>query len=237
MKKILFLAIVRINNLIYILLILTTVFATSCRKDSDLPPEDVGYSYFPYIPGDYRIFDVDSTFHDDFLDSTFNSTFQLKELYESYFIDAQGRKCIRIERWVKMSDTTDWYLRDVWYSCLDNFRAEKFEENVRYTRLAFPVRNGTQWDGNGFNDLDAQIYEYDNIDDTYFAGGQMYDSTVTVIQDFAINLIEEKNQFEVYARNIGLIYKKYKDVEKDFVTGTIVSGIDYSYELTEYGHN
>ncbi len=219
------------------MLLIAVVVATSCKKDTDLPPEDLGYSFFPYIPGDYRIYDVDSTFYDDFLDSTFNTTFQLKEIYDSYFTDSQGRKCIRIERWVKMTDTTDWYLRDVWYSCINNFRAEKFEENVRLVKLAFPISNSTEWDGNAFNDLDAQIYEYENIDENYFAGGQLFDSTVTVIQDFAFNLIEEKDQFEVYSREIGLIYKRFKDIGKDFVTGNVVSGVDFTYELTEYGHN
>jgi hypothetical protein len=220
------------------MLLIAAVVATSCKKDTDLPPEDLGYSFFPYIPGDYRIYDVDSTFYDDFLDSTFNTTFQLKEIYDSYFTDSQGRKCIRIERWVKMADTTNWYLRDVWYSCLNNFRAEKFEENVRFVKLAFPIRTSTEWDGNAFNDMDAQILEYENIDGFYSIGTLSFDSTVTIVLKSPINnLINEKDETEIYARHIGMIYKKFRDVGKEFVTGTVVSGVDYTYELTEYGHN
>jgi len=210
---------------------------SACKKDSDLPPEDMGYSYFPYTPGSYMIYNVDSTYYDDFLDSVKYTSFQLKEFFESWFIDAQGRPCIRIERWVKMNDTTDWYLRDVWYSCTTNAYAERLEENVRITRMAFPVRSSTEWDGNAFNEMDAQMFEYDEIDEPFVTGLLSFDSTVTVIQELSSNLIEENNQYEIYARNVGLVFKRYKDVEKDFVSGNIVSGVDYTWELTEYGHN
>ncbi|HBG69306.1 MAG: hypothetical protein A2W93_00120 [Bacteroidetes bacterium GWF2_43_63] len=220
--------------LIFVILIIGT---TACKKDSDLPPEDVGYSFFPYTPGSYLIYQVDSTRYDDFYDTVTTTSFQLKELYESWFTDAQGRPCIRIERWLKLSDTTDWYLRDVWYSCLTSSFAERVEENVRFTRLAFPVRNSTEWDGNAFNENEAQIFEYDEIDEPYASGLFSFDSTVTVLQEISSNLIEEKNQYEIYARHVGLVYKKYKDVEKDFVSGSIVAGVDYSWQLIEYGHN
>lgn len=219
-----------------IFLLTAGILLTSCTKDSDLPPEDLGYSYFPYTPGDFRIYQVDSTYYDDFYDTVKTYSFHLKEVYESYFYDSGNRQCIRIERWVKMTDTTDWLLRDVWYSCLTNSYAERLEENVRYTRLAFPVRRSTSWDGNAFNVLDEQIYEYDNIDDAFALGLLNFDSTTTVIQAVSSNLIQDINQYEMYARGVGLVYKKYRDVEKDFVSGSIVSGVDYTLQLTEYGH-
>ncbi len=209
----------------------------SCKKDSNLPDEDLGHSFFPYTPGDYRIYNVDSTYYDDFLDSVKHFEFQLKEVFESWFYDAQNRKCLRIERWVKLNDSTDWYLRDVWYSCMTDFRAEKVEENVRFIRLAFPVRSSTKWDINAFNENVQQICEYENIDEFYSNGILSFDSTVTVLQEQSSNLIEEKNQYEIYARGVGLVFKKFMDVEKEFVTGNIVAGTDFTYILSEYGHN
>lgn len=226
--------VIRLYILFLVILLVTT---TACKKDSDLPPEDIGYSFFPYEPGSYMIYQVDSTRYDDFYDTVITTSFQLKEFYESWFTDSQGRKCIRIERWVKLNNTTDWFLRDVWYSCFTNSFAERVEENVRFTRLAFPVRSRTEWDGNAFNEYEKQLFEYDEIDEPYTLGLLSFDSTVTVIQDFSANLIEEKNQHEVYARHVGLIFKKYKDVEKEFVSGSIVAGVDYTWRLTDYGHN
>ncbi|MPL97755.1 hypothetical protein SDC9_43950 [bioreactor metagenome] len=222
---------------VIILLMLLSLLTAGCRKDSDLPPEDLGYSYFPYTPGSYMIYNVDSTYYDDFYDTVKHYSFQLKEIYESLFNDAQGRPCIRIERWLKMNDSADWYLRDVWYSCLTTSVAERVEENVRFTRLVFPVRTNTEWDGNAFNENDEQIYEYDEIDEPYSLGLLSFDSTVTVLQNVSSNLIEEKNQYEIYARNVGLVYKKFRDIDKDFVSGSIVAGVDYSWQLTSFGHN
>lgn len=225
-----------LKTISFILLIALTALY-SCKEDSTLPPEDTGYSFFPYQPGDYRIYCVDSTHYDDFYDTVTTTSFNLKEVFESWFVDAQNRKCIRIERWIQLSDTSNWYLRDVWYSCLTAFQAERVEENVRYVRLSFPVRSYTEWDGNAFNDLDEQWCEYDLIDEPFSNAYLFTDSSVTVIQELTTNLIEDKEQYEIYARNIGLVYKKYLDVEKDFVTGDTISGVNYTWVLTDYGSN
>lgn len=209
----------------------------SCTRDSDLAPADMGYNFYPNEPGDYILYQVDSTRYDDFFDTVITTQFLLKEVYDSWFTDSQGRNCLRIERWVKMSDTTDWFLRDVWYSCMTASRLERLEENVRFTRLVFPVERNSEWNGNAFNMYDEQMYEYDQIDEPAMFGSLMFDSTVTVIQEISSNLIEDKNQIEVYARGVGLIYKKFKDVEKDFVTGDIVAGVDYSFTIIDYEHH
>jgi hypothetical protein len=217
--------------------VLCVFLCLSCKKDSTLTPQDMGYSFFPYRAGSYMIYNVDSTYYDDFHHSVNNHKFLLKEFFESWFTDAQGRPCLRMERWVKMSDSTDWFLRDVWYSCLTNSFAERLEENVRMTRLVFPVRTGYKWDGNAFNENNAQIYKYDKVDKPYILNSSLYDSTVKVNQKLSSNLVEEDNQYEIYARHVGLIFKKYKSVKKDFVTGDIISGVDYTWELIDYGHN
>lgn len=220
---------------ISLILIVSLLILGSCKKDSDLRPEDMGYCYFPYEPGDYLIYDVDSTYYDDFFDTTYHLSFQIKEYYESYFYDSQGRLSIRIERWYKMTDTTDWYLRDVWYSCKTPAFAERTEENIRITRLIFPVQNHSEWDGNAFNIYDSEYFEYDDKDEPYSVGSFNFDSTVTVIQDISSNLIEDIYKSEIYARNVGLVYKKYRDVTKNFVSGSIESGTDYTWTLVEYG--
>lgn len=226
-----------LKKIVNIILLVTAIVLSgqSCKKSSDLPPEDMGYNYFPYEPGDYLIYDVDSTYYDDFFDTVYNFNFKIKEYYESYFYDSQGRLSIRIERWYKWNDTTKWFLRDVWYSTITPAMAERTEENVRITKLVFPVRNHTKWDGNAFNIFDKEYYEYENQDERMIIGAFTFDSTVTVIQNVSSNLIEDIYKTEVYARNVGLVYKRFRDITKDFVSGDIVSGTDYTWTLIEYG--
>lgn len=219
----------------FVLLSLTCI-AISCEKDNTADP-DMGYDYFPYKIGDYRIYEVDSTYYDDFLDSVIHTEKQIMEIVESGFPDAQGRPSLRIERYSRLSDSLSWVLSDIWFATLTNFQAERIEENIRFVRLTFPVRKFADWNGNAFNIYDAQTYEYVEVDEPYANLYFSFDSTLTVEQSYVFNLLEEKNQYEVYARHVGLVYKKFKDVEKDFVTGEIVSGTDYSYTLIEYGNS
>ena len=220
----------------FLVLIVLSCFVASCKKDNNTPDPDMGYDYFSYTVGDYRIYQVDSTFYDDFLDSIIHVDKQVMEVFESVFPDAQGRTSIRVERYSRLSDTIEWSLNDVWYATLTNFQAERIEENIRFVRLIFPVRKFSDWDGNAFNIYDPQSYEYVEVDEPYTNAYFSFDSTLTVEQAYTNNLLNEKNQYEIYARHIGLVYKKFKDVEKDFVTGEIVSGTDYSYTLIEYGN-
>jgi len=211
------------------------IAVSGCKKSSDLPSEDMGYSYFPYEPGDYLIYDVDSTYYDDFYDTVFNLKFKIKEYYESYFYDSQGRLSIRIERWYKWNDTTDWFLRDVWYSTLTPSLADRTEENVRLTKLVFPVRNHTEWDGNAFNIYDREYYEYEDPDESMSIGTFTFDSTVIVAHAPTPNLVESVNKTEIYARNVGLVYKYFLDISKDIFTGDTLNGTQYTWTLIEYG--
>lgn len=219
--------------LLFALVLLT--ISNGCKKDSDLPNENMGYNYFAYEPGNYFIYDVDSTYFDDFYDTVFNYSFKIKEYYESYFYDSQGRLSIRIERWYKWSDTTNWVLKDVWYSCLTPSFAERIEENVRIVKLVFPVRNHTEWDLNAFNIYDREYYEYETPDESMSIGTFNFDSTVIVTHTPTPSLIESVNKTEIYARNVGLVYKYFLDISTDIFTGDTVNGTQYSWTLIEYG--
>ena len=79
-----------------------------------------------------------------------------------------------------------------------------------------------------------------NIDKPFSISGKTYDSTLTVVQKDENFLTEESIQQEVFARNIGLVYKKYKVVKKHFNPSnpdhdSIVSGSDFSYKMNCFG--
>lgn len=209
----------------------------SCKPDADYISPDTGSDFYPNQTGYYIIYDVDSTYYDDFTHTVSRDTFQIKEIIESQFTDQQNRDARRIERWYKWSDTTDWILKDVWYSVKTLFRVERIEENERFIRLVFPVSDYTTWDGNAMNDIGYQKYEFDNVYDPYTVNNINFDSTCKVKQAASSNLIDEKLQYEIYAKKIGLIYKRYKVLKKDYVTSQIISGIDYTWKINSYGFN
>jgi len=216
------------------LLSFITLFMYSCQKETNEDVVDAGFSFYPYSVGSWVVFSVDSTYYDDFTHTQYDYHFLLKEYFESIFVDDEGRPNMRIERYVKMSDTSDWYLRDVWYVHVNSFRVEKVEENIRFVRLIFPVKENATWDGNAMNTLEEQKYQYTRVNYPYSVDTLHFDSTATVIQQKVTNLLEEKDQYEVYARHVGLIEKFYKDVKKDLVSGNIVGGIIYRWKIVQY---
>lgn len=200
-------------------ILLLTILASgifSCKKDGKVP--DMGYNYFPDKPGRYVVYDVDSFFYDDFTGNIDTTKFRLKEKIESIFTDNQGRPAIRLERYVKYYNDTipysdmNWTLRDVWMENKTKTTAEKVEENTRYIKLAFPVKESQRWDGNAQNTLGEETYEYYFYDQARVIGPMLFDSVLQVNQHDETNLIAKKYYIEKYARNVGLVYKQVIDI-------------------------
>lgn len=203
------------------LLFTSVVFVLyGCKKDSAVPT-DAGYNYFPDQIGHYCIYDVDSTFYDDFNNDTVYYRYQVKELIESYFTDNEGRQAMRVERYKRLYndtipyDSLPWTISRVWAFVRTNSTAEKVEDNERFIRLAFVPRVGKTWDGNAFNTNGEWDYEYKEVDEPYSINSMHFDSTLLVQQLLDTNLLYYHSYKERYARNVGLIEKNVINVEDD----------------------
>jgi len=216
-----------------IVLLLIVLFAACKKQNAD--PVEMGYRYFPVNTGHWVIYDVDSINYNDFTGTIDSFNFQVKEYVQSAFVDNEGRTSQRLERYVRSADTAAWVIRDVWFETRTVSCAERVEENIRLVKLIFPVRESQQWNGNTYNTLGEQMYQYETIHTPGAIGNIPLDSTLTVLQKSIYTIIGEDYQKEVYATGIGLVYKKYVSLVKDPV-GNITSGIDYSYTLKSYGN-
>jgi hypothetical protein len=208
----------------------------SCKKNTD-SPVDLGYGYYPSNIGHWVLYDVDSTYYSGYYHTVTTSHFLIKEYFESTYNDNEGRPTQRIERYKKI-DTLPYFLKDVWASNLTQSTAEKVEENVRFVKLVFPIVEDKQWNGNAYNTKDPQDYTYYHVFMPYTVNGVTFDSTVTVIQaSDTTNLVEPTNEFEVYAKHVGLIYKRFMDVKKlPPYLDSITSGVDYTMKIITFGN-
>ena len=200
--------------------IISLLFLFSCKKDNDAVP-NMGYRYFPDNVGRYVVYDVDSTFYDDNAMNTFthispavNYKFQIKEKIESISTDNLNRPTIRLERYVKYYNDTlaynfmPWTFRNVWTENKTATTAEKVEENIRYTKLAFPVKESQVWNGNAQNINAAQNYSYAYFDQPLQMGIFAFDSVLQVTQKDESTLINKHYEIEKYACNAGMIFKQ-----------------------------
>jgi len=185
----------------------------------------MGYNYFPDEAGHYVIYKVDSLYYNTLLLNTSTNIspadtfrFQLKEKIESVYTDNEGRPALRLERYVKYYNSSipysdmPWLLRDVWSATKTAKTVERVEENERFVKLAFPVRDEQRWNGNAQNTHDAEEYSYNFYDLPRTLGGILFDSVLQVDHHDESSLVGWSYSSEKYARNAGLVYKRVIEV-------------------------
>ncbi len=197
----------------------------ACKKKIETPP-DVGYDYAPTTIGKYIVYDVDSTVYDDNAMDTTYYKYRIKEKLEETYIDNQGRNSIKLIRYIKMYnpsvsyDNLSWVIKDVWIYTKTNTTLEVVEEDVRFTKLSFPINVDAIWNGNANNTIGNWEYKYDYIDKTETINGITFDNVLLVVQkdDKSKNAIHREYFIEKYAKNVGLIYREIKDLYANTVT-------------------
>lgn len=204
-------------------------------SEEQADPSEMFYSYFPDTVGHFVIYSVDSLVYDDFTGQVLQFEYEVKELIESRLTDGEGKESLRLERYIRPDESSPWEIKDVWQARVLPDRAEKTEENITFIKLVFPPKLGSRWNGNAYNTLPRQEYRIIEAHKPYLITPSLsFDSTVTVLQNEFITLISEELQEEKYAKDIGLVFKRYRKVDKE-PDGTIVRGVDYSYQIKAFG--
>ena len=221
------------NSLLIILFF--SVFVFSCSKEKETTT-DLGYSYAGLELGKYVVYDVDSIFYDDFTSSSDTTIFKLKEIVAESYIDLEGEEAFVIHRYKKYHDTLSWVLTDVWNAKRTNTNYQKVEENIRFVKLVFPVRQNSQWNGNSMNNNISQTYQYTVVDNSETVGITALNDVLTVTQDDdQTNLIHPVLYEEKFAKGIGMVYKRSMDLERNNLSSPW-RGLDVTYTLSSYGN-
>jgi hypothetical protein len=220
----------------------------SCNKDD---PDDItiemGYEYYPVSLGSWYIYSVDSTVYDDFNNTIYTISYQIKEVYADTFIDLEGRLSYNIDRYKRDNDSTDWIKTDVWYETITEYKVEKVEEDVRYEPLVFPVKNDAEWDLNSFNTYNVyNQWERKenkveiNLKDTLVGESYepdtltSYENTATVWHEYT-TYISYEFYHAIYAKDIGLVHKEMTYYYYSS-PGVQEYGVNYVQKLISYGN-
>ena len=208
------------------------VIISSC-KPIDYDNINYYYNYFPLQINQEKEFLVTNIVHSSFGRDT--SSYFLKEIITDYNINIEGDTVYTLERYWKVDSSLSYEIKDVWTSKKNLGAGYLNEENITYTKLIFPLSLNIFWNGNAFNNLDYQEYSIESINIPFQLNDLIFDSTVTVIQNYKSNLLEFENAKEIYATGIGLIYKE--DVQLEINSGNlsdINQGYEYYQEIINY---
>ena len=179
-----------------------------CTQDEPAEPLDLGYAYWPKVVGHYVDYQVDSMWRDDHVGISGQVSYVLREVIAEEYTDPGGRPSQRIERFVQDSMGV-WTIRDVWTQTSTTTAAERTEENDRLLKMVFPVRTGQYWNLNTYNTADELELTYDAADVSWSANGLSFSTTALVGSTFFNNLVDTMVHEERYAKNVGLVYKRW----------------------------
>jgi hypothetical protein len=203
---------------------------TGCEKKTETFETASIQDYFPLQVGRTYIYRVDSTVAATFGASLLTHSYQAKDSIEGTFNDNQGRLSYRIFRYIRdVAGTQPWVYSTTFVATSTGKTLEYVDNNLRFVKLQLPIKEGTSWYGNAFIDTHNQNfayldksngwdYNYQNVDQPYSVVNKTYDSTITVAQiddtspsgpfNPALDVQVRTLGVEVYAKNIGLIYKE-----------------------------
>lgn len=196
----------------------------SCKKKIYTPDENfLGKSFVPLEVGHFVTYNVDSTVYDNFADTVFTVSSQIRELVESEFIDNEGRPAVRIARQFRKNNTIDWdnTPTQMTFAVRTDEVYERVVDNLRFIPLVFPVEDDKAWQGNAFidtqdpalRDYDDWLYRYFNEGIQQQFSGVTFDNTVSVLQNDFNNAAQYIYSKEIYAEDVGMIYKEQSFLE------------------------
>jgi hypothetical protein len=201
----------------------------SCSKQSDTFTSSTVPEYFPLSVGKYFIYRLDSTLPANFGTSLAVRSYQAKDSVIATFVDNLGRPSYTIFRYLR--DTAalkPWTYSSTMYATATDGALEYVDNNLRFLKLRAPISNGFSWYGHSFIDTHNQAnafldkangwnYTYQNVGEPYTVFNTTYDTTAVVAQiddttpagpfDPTLPIQVRTFGMEVYAKNVGLIYK------------------------------
>ncbi|MGB0850601.1 MAG: hypothetical protein ACPGTP_05110 [Bacteroidia bacterium] len=205
------------NSIVFNIICFSFLLLHGCKETVDVAI--IGPDYFPLEEGKYIIYSVESIVHDAFKEQSDTSYYLEKETIQEDLGNDSYK--LLVER---STDSGRKWLFVKYLSISKNtYTAQRNEDDIRKVKLSFPFKFRKTWDANELNTLDQQRARMLEFDTPH----NFIDTTLT--ETVTINLGDDEDPFftfyerEVYARHIGLVESKYKNLERQpekYLSGT-----------------
>ncbi len=229
------------------------VFSSCEETYSDPVMIEQGYDYAPLEVGKFMEYRSDSIkyFFDGAIPVTSETTTYVREILVDMVTDIAGDTTYVIERFEKKALSAEWNIKDIWSITKTTSTLEKTEENIRLVKMIFPLREGANFDPTrhvpenviitvegetmeAFKGWDGEILGVGV--DTVEVNGFSFDDTAIISYADEENLVEKRFAQEIYARNIGMVYREEWILETQNLTEELPweNKADEGYILKQY---
>lgn len=216
-----------------LLFVLPIVLLFSCKKETEEFQTEALSDYLSPQAGKYITYRIDSTVFLNFGGTTAVHSYQEKHQVDALTTDNLGRPSYRVFRFIRdTAGQNAWQPSGSYFITVQTNTIELVEDNLRFLKLAAPIKEGNTWKGNRFLPTDAYgaFYEFSNddamedweymytdLDNSITLGGKTYQNTITVeqINESTNAPVTNTNAYgfinysvDKYAKNIGLIYQE-----------------------------
>lgn len=213
--------------------LLFAVACIGCKKETEELSVEPLSDYLPTQTGKYIIYQLDSTVFTNFGTSVELRSYQEKHEVDAEFTDGEGRTAYRVFRFLRAADGTGpWAPAGTFAIIPQRNSVEVIENNLRFVRLAAPVKAEGTWKGNRFlpDEPYTGTFAFSNDDNmadwdfTYTNTGESINLNGQVINDvITVEQINESANAPVvlpgaygfinyslaqYAKGIGLVYEE-----------------------------
>lgn len=202
-------------------------------------PIRLGQEFVTLETGRFIVYDVTEQRY-SLTASPTTTTYQLKETVGSRYTDVTGQTAYRLHRYRRATTTTAWTLDSLWTARLTERAIIRTENGIDFVKLQFPLQERDQWNGNQFNQHPENLYQARQVRQPYTIGNQSFAETVQVVQQDDSTLVSRDKRIEVFARQVGLIYKERVQLQY-CSAGTCVGkaqidfGVRQVFKLVAYG--
>jgi hypothetical protein len=236
------------------LMVIFLCYFSSCKKTEEFKTDALS-SYNPLQTGKYITYQLDSLVYIAFGTRDTTISYQVKYQTDSLIRDNLGRPAYRIFRFIRKNENENWTPDATFMTISTNNQIEFIENNMRFIKLKEPLLIGFSWKGNAYIDtysafspvryLDNWDYTYESVGQPETINGNTLNQCVSILQrDEIIGLPDQPDSYseinfskEIYAKDIGLVYRKFNHKEYQPNNGGYVAEGSYGITLTMIDHN
>jgi hypothetical protein len=241
------------KRLLLVVALLAGMFSSCGDEEVVLDPVKTGQAYYPLEVGSFWIYNVTETTYRNNVAS--KVLFQTREVVKGITKDQTGKEWYTIEV-SKRSKTIDpWVISGVKAILKTNSNLQVQTNNRIVVEMVYPIAEGKSWNPNAYNpnyypkeedQAQRDTFFYEQIGSTFDVAGKTYAKILKVnkAKSEPEDVIHDVEIFEIYAANIGSIYRFSKvryncDASPgsncELGSGYIISGTDRMEELESTG--